>query len=99
MSSKNLAYNILRVDVASVVREVSQKSQWKGNILAPGSINCSTTFLQICLPTVFSERALPLHILKLPGRPEQGPLSVLGKRSVQHPSPQKYPFPLYIWRR
>jgi len=27
VSSKNLAYNVLRVDVASAVREVSQKSQ------------------------------------------------------------------------
>jgi len=35
--------------------------------------------LQICLPTVFGERALTLHILKLQGRPRQGPLSVLGK--------------------
>jgi len=43
-SSKNLAYNALRVDVASAVREVSQKSQWKANIFAPGSINCGTTF-------------------------------------------------------
>ena len=62
-SSKKLAYNLFRVDVASAVRKVSQKSQWNANVFAPASINCSTTFLQICLPTVFGERALPLHIL------------------------------------
>jgi len=78
VSSKNLAHNVLRVDVVSVVREVSQQSLWKTNIFAPGSFNCGTTFSQICLPTVFGERALPLYILKLPGRPRQGPLSVLG---------------------
>jgi len=38
--------------------------------------------LQIYLPTVFGERALTLHILKLQGRPRQGPLSVLGKVST-----------------
>ena len=64
MPSKTLACNALRVDVASAVRGVSQKSQWKGNIFAPGSINCGTSFLQIRVPTVFRERALPLHILK-----------------------------------
>ena len=79
VSSKNLAYNVLRVDVASAVREVPQKSPRKVHVFAPvvlkgplkGSINCGTTFLQICLPTAFGERALPLHILKL--------LGVLGK--------------------
>jgi len=30
-------------------------------------------FLQICMATVFGKRALFLHILKLSGRPRQGP--------------------------
>ena len=76
VSSNKLAYNILRVVVASAVREVSQKSQWKANIFTSGSINCGTNFLQIFLPTVFGERALPLYILKLPGRPRQGLSSI-----------------------
>ena len=36
-------------------------------------------FLQICLPTVFGERALLLYILKLLGCPKQGPLSFQDK--------------------
>ena len=76
VSSNKLAYNILRVVVASAVREVSQKSQRKANIFTSGSINCGTNFLQIFLPTVFGERALPLYILKLPGRPRQGLSSI-----------------------
>ena len=73
---KNFIFNVLRVDVASAVREVSQKSQWIANLFAPGSINCGTTFLQICPPTVFGERALLLHIFKLPERPSQGLSSI-----------------------
>ena len=45
VSPKNLAYNVLRVDVASAVREVSEISQWKANIFAPGSINCGTLYI------------------------------------------------------
>jgi len=48
-------------------------------------------FLQICLPTVFGERALPLHILKLLGHPRQGPLSVLATVCPASLSP-KTPF-------
>jgi len=51
----------------------------KRQYLRSRSINRGTTFLHICLPTLFSERGLRLHVLKLPGRPGQGPLSVLGK--------------------
>jgi len=85
VSSKNFAYNILRVDVASAVREVSEKSQWKAKIFSPGSINCGTTFLQICLPTVFGElRWIASAHLKIAGCPRQGLSSI--------PPPKKYPF-------
>jgi len=71
VSSPNLAYNLLRVDVAAVAREVSQKLPQKANEFAPGSINCSTTFLLMCQSTLCGEPGLLLHMFRLPERPKQ----------------------------
>ena len=86
VSSPNLAYNLLRVDVASVAREVSQNHHKKPMYFAP--INYGKTFLLMCLSTICGERALSLDILKLSELPKQGPQNVLDKARSSIPPPK-----------